>query len=134
MFRKSVTVVLIAALVNICAVFASAKTTAEKEAQRVAKIKPALQKLGVGEKARVNVKLKDDTKLEGDVSEAGEESFAVTNPETGATTTLTYPQVGQVKGHNLSTGAKIGIGVGVAIAIAVIVVFATNQDEIKFPH
>ncbi|HKC85319.1 MAG TPA: hypothetical protein VKG02_05040 [Blastocatellia bacterium] len=134
MFRKIVTVVLIAALVNVCALFASAKTPAEKETQRLAKIRAAIQKLGVGEKARVKLKLKDDTKLEGYVSEAGEESFAVTNPETGATTTVTYPQVGQVKGHNLSTGVKIGIGVGVAIAIAVIVLFATNQDEIKFPH
>ena len=67
------------------------------------------------------------------VSEAGEESFTVINPKNEGTSTVTYPQVGKIKGHNLSTGAKIAIGVGIAIAIAVAVLFATNEDEIQFP-
>ena len=42
-------------------------------------IKANLLKLGTGESARVKVKLRDQTKLEGYISEAGEETFTVTN-------------------------------------------------------
>lgn len=134
MVKKITTFVLLAAMMNVCAAFAFANTPAEKEARQMTKIKTAIQKLGVGEKSRITLELKDKTKLEGYVSEAGEDSFAVTNPNTGATTSVAYPQVGKVRGHNLSTGAKIAIGVAIAIGIAIAVLFATNQDEIEFPQ
>jgi len=134
MLKKLFAIVLSGALLNLFVVPAFASTPAEKQAQRVSKIKAAIQKLGTGEKARLKLELKDKTRLEGYVSEAVEDYFVITRPETGTTTTVTYPQVGKVKGHNLSTGAKIAIGVGVVIAIAVIVLFATNEDEIEFPQ
>ncbi len=134
MLKKIFAIVLSVALLNLSAVTTFAGTSAEKQAQRVSKIKAAIQKLGTGEKARLKLELKDKTRLEGYINEAMEDRFVITNPETGTATTVTYPQVGKVKGHNLSTGAKIAIGVGVVIAIAVIVLFATNEDEIEFPQ
>jgi hypothetical protein len=134
MVRKITTFVVMVAMMNFCTVFAFASAPAEKEARQMAKIKTAIQKLGTGEKARVKLELKDKTKLEGYVSAAGDDSFAVTNPETGVTANVAYPQVSKVKGHNLSTGAKIAIGAGIVIAIAIAVLFATNEDEIEFPQ
>ena len=45
------------------------------------------------------------------------ESFAVVDDKTGAATTVTYPQVKQVKGNNLSTGVKIAIGIAIFLAV-----------------
>lgn len=92
----------------------------EKEAQFAQKIKSEIARLGTGINARVEVKLRDKTKLKGYISEVGNESFAVVDDKTGSSTTVTYPQVKQVKGNNLSTGAKLAIGVGIAAIVLLI--------------
>jgi len=102
---------------------AFAKTEAEKRAQFAVKVKTNLLKLGTGESARVKVKLRDKTKLEGYVSAAGEEGFTVVDRKTGVATAVAYPQVKSVQGNNLSTGAKIAIGVGVVALIIFLIVF-----------
>lgn len=94
----------------------------EKEGQLAQKVKSEIAKLGTGPDARVEVKLRDKTKLRGHISEVGNESFAVVDGKTGAATTVTYPQVKQVKGNNLSTGAKIAIGIGIVVVVLLILV------------
>ncbi len=121
MFKRILAVSLAALLVNMVAVGASAATEAEKRAKFAGKVKTAVLKLGTGEAARVRVTLRDRTKIEGYVSGAGEDSFAVTNFKTGATTTVAYPQVKGVQGNNLSTGAKIAIGVGIGAGIVLVI-------------
>ena len=92
----------------------------EKEAQFAQKVKSEVAKLGTGPDARVEVKLRDKTKLKGYISEVGDQSFAVVDDMSGSVTTVTYPQVKQVKGNNLSTGAKILIGIGIVVAVGLI--------------
>lgn len=78
----------------------------------------------------MKVKLRDNTRLEGYVSEAGPEHFTVVENKTGATTTVGYSQVKQVKGNNQSKGSKIAIGIGIAIGAALLIayaVFAANE-------
>lgn len=135
MFRKIISLILII-LLAASAVNAKAigDSPLEREAQRNAKVKETIRALGTGELARVRLKLKDGKKLEGYISESGEESFVVTTPRTGVTTTVAYPQVGQVRGHNLSTGAKIAIGVGILVVVAIaVVVIAVGNREGPFP-
>ena len=131
MFKRILTVALAAVLVNMVAVRASAATEAEKQAKFAGKVKAAVLKLGTGEAARVCVKLRDKTKLEGYVSSAGEDSFAVTNARTGAVTTVAYPQVKGVRGNNLSTGAKIAIGAGIGAGIVLLILwlYIENADD-----
>src|SRR5438067_2261831 len=81
----------------------------DKAAREAEKVKAAISKLGTGPAARVEVKLKDRTKLKGYVSELNDYHFVVTDDKTGIATAVAYPQVKQVKGNNLSTGAKIAI-------------------------
>jgi hypothetical protein len=88
--------------------------------ERTAKIKAAIAKLGVGEQARVTIKRHDKTKLSGYVHEAGNESFTLADLQTGAKTTIPYTDIKEVRGKNLSTGAKIGIGVAIGISVAVL--------------
>ena len=97
----------------------TARTSVEKDQRHAAKVKAAIAKLGVGERARVEVKLRDKTKLRGYISEAGEESFVLFDPTTAKSTTVAYPQVKGVLGNNLSTGAKIAIGLGIAACVLI---------------
>jgi len=46
----------------------------------------------------------------------------VADAKTGTTTSVTYADVMQVKGHNLSTGVKVAI-IGLAAAVAVLAFF-----------
>ena len=120
MFKKICSAVLSALLLQAAAVPAFAAASAEKEARRAEKVRAQLAKLGTGTDARIRLILRDKTKLEGYVSEAGADAFAVTD-RAGKTTTVGYGQVGQARGHNLSTGAKIAIGVGIGAAVTLII-------------
>lgn len=98
----------------------AAGTKAEKEAKFAEKVKAGIAKLGTGTEARIEVKLKDKTKLKGYVSEAGADSFTVVDAKTGAATEVAYPQVKTVKGNNLSKGAIATIVLGISVALIVI--------------
>ena len=123
MLKKICSVALVALLLQAAAVPAFAKSAAEKEAGRAEKVRTQLMKLGTGSDARVKLILRDKTKLEGFVSEAGASTFAVTDAA-GKTTTVGYGQVSKARGHNLSTGAKIGIGVGIGVAVTLIILWS----------
>lgn len=130
MFRQLLSLVLVALLVGSAAmkpVYAGSKE--DKQARFAGKVKASVLKLGTGEASRVKVTLRDKTKLEGYVSAAGEETFAVTDLKTGLATTVAYPQVRSVKGNNLSTGAKIAIGAGVAAAVVLLILWKVIVDD-----
>jgi len=127
MFKKLLSLALVALLINsIGMTQAFAASNEEKDARFAEKVKTNVMKLGVGEAARVEVKLRDKTKLKGYISAANAESFTVTDTKTGIATTVAYPQVKSVKGNNLSTGAKIAIGVGIAATILFIILWFTT--------
>lgn len=121
MLNKYLSFVLISLLVSVPSVFAKSKS--EKEAE---KIKTAIQQLGTGPDARVRLKLRDKTKVAGYIQEAGAEAFVVVDAKTGTTTTVSYPNVTQVKGNNLSTGAKVAIVLGITAAVLAILLFFEN--------
>ena len=110
----------------VCFVPAAAGTKAGSEAKFATKVKHEIARLGTGPDARVEVKLRDKARVAGYVSDAAEEHFAVTDAKTGTVTVVPYPQVKQVKGNNLSTGARIAIGVGLAAAILLVVVLVAG--------
>jgi hypothetical protein len=131
MLKRCLTLALVVALVHLTsAAPAVAKSKEDREAQRVEKVRAGILKLGTGGDARVKVELRDKTKLEGFIKEAGADSFTVVETKTGAATAVPYPQVARVKGNNLATGVKIAIGVGVAVLVFLVVVFAKmNADR-----
>jgi hypothetical protein len=128
MLKKICSLALAALLLQAAAVPALAKSSAEKEARRAEKVRAQIAKLGTGKDAVVRLELRDKSKLEGYVSEVGAESFVVTD-KAGKATTVAYPQVGKVKGNNLSTGAKIAIGAGVAAAIILLILWHEYSEN-----
>ena len=117
MFKQLLATLLALLLVNLISqgtTYAAPVSGKETVTERV---KESILKLGTGPDARVEVKLRDKTKLNGYVFEAGDESFVIVEGKDQIATTVVYSQVKQVKGNNLSTGAKIAIGFGIGIVI-----------------
>ena len=130
MFQKLLSVTLIMLLINLAGIRVGyAESKEEKLARQTEKVRAGILKLGTGEAAQVQVKLRDKSKVEGYISAAGDESFTVTSFKTGLATDVAYPQVKSVKGNNLSTGAKIAIGVGIAAAIFLIILYRALHDD-----
>ena len=129
MFRKALSLVLVGFLFGVAGLrLAYAGAKEEKETRLAEKVKEGISKLGTGVEARIEVKLRDKTKLKGYVSEAGEDSFVVVDEKTGASSTVPYVQVKQVKGNNLSTAAEIAIGVGVILLPIVVVLLLVSKS------
>lgn len=123
MLKKICSAILAALLLQAAALPAFASTSAEKDARRAEKVRTQLAKLGTGKDARVKVELRDKTKLEGYLSEAGADSFTVMD-DAGNATAVPYPQVKKAKGNNLSTGAKIAIGAGIGAAVVLVILYS----------
>ena len=98
--------------------------------RQVQKIKADVAKRGIGEKARVTVELRDGSKLKGYISQAGDDSFTLTDAKSGQTKVLAYSDVDRVKGRGgLSLAAKIGIGVAIFVgSLAILYGVACHDD------
>ena len=134
--RKLLSIVLIGLLVFLASGGqALAQSSGKDEVKALEKIKAKIAKLGVGEKARAQIKLRNGQKIKGYVSSAAPNDFAFTDRKSGTTTTVTYADVVEVRKPGLSTGAKIaiavGIGVGVLAILAAVVVHSLNNLDIN---
>lgn len=112
-------------LLTVCVVamstnfgIAKAQSTQDTQSQ---KIRTQVSKIGTGPKARVEVKLRDETKLKGYISGIDKDSFALTNVNSGSVKQVSYDDVAQVKkpSHGLSTRSWIIIA-GAATAALVV--------------
>ena len=117
MYKRTSAIILSAILVSLSATSAGAQNVGAA-AERARAI---VARVGVGEKARVEVKLPDATKVKGYVSDAGADSFTVVDKQTGAARTFNYADVAEVKkrGGGLSTTTKALIWGGVAVGAAI---------------
>ncbi len=123
MFRKTIAHALVIALglLFVGAPSAAAKSKEEKAVAFAAKVKAEIAKLGTGPDAHIEVKLRDKTKLKGYISKVGDDSFALTDPKTGAETSVPYPSVTKATGANMPLGAKIAIGVLAGLGVILII-------------
>lgn len=127
MLKKILCLVLAGLLLNMISVsVAYADSQEAKRARFVEQVKAGIATLGAGPDAKVEVKLQDRTKLKGYLSEVTGEHFVVTDAKTGAATRVLYPQVKQVKGQNLSSGARIAIGLALTAAVLLAVVLVVG--------
>lgn len=117
--RKLLSMVLIGMLVSMASGGqALARSSGQDDAKTLEKVKAKIVKLGVGEKARAQIKLRNGQKIKGYVSSAGPNDFAFTERDSGRTTTVTYADVVEVKkAGGLSKGAKIAIAAGASAVV-----------------
>ena len=98
MFRKTLSFALATILITCAVEAVRAETREDNQARTAEKVKEGITRLGTGEQARVELKLRDKTKLKGYVSEVSDDHFVVVDKKTGAATRVSYGQVQQVKG------------------------------------
>jgi len=91
------------------------------DAQTIDKTRVKVQKLGVGPKARVEGKLRDNTKFKGHISATSQDSFTVIDARTGASQTIDYADVAGVKKRGSGFSTRNWVIVGAAVAATVIV-------------
>ena len=107
-------------------------TAQQPNSNGIEKIKAKVAKLGVGEKAKATVILKDGTKKKGYIGQAGDDDFVLRDRKTDSPTTIRYSDVTKVesnKGHSTARNLAIGIGIGAGAFLAVIaIVFASLND------
>jgi hypothetical protein len=108
---------------------------ADQEKTNIEKVKAEVAKR-VGKKGKVKVKMRDGSKLTGSITQAGDDSFTLTDNKTGQTRVLAYGDVAQVKkAGGLSTLSKVGIGAGIAVGGLAILyaVFKSTCDDFGCP-
>ena len=128
MLKRTLSFILIGLILNL-AFYSTVNANAnpEKEAKFALKVKNAIAKLGSGTEVRVEVKLRDKTKIKGYVSDVRENSFVVVDSKTGTSSEIPYPQVKSIKGKNNLTGEQIAAIAGFVILIFLVVVCVTTD-------
>jgi Ni/Co efflux regulator RcnB len=103
----------------------------DRQAMTVEQVKIKVARLGVGEKAKATVKLKDGTKTKGYIAQAADDDFVVRDRKTNAPTTIRYGDVAKVesnRGHSTARNIAIGIGVGAGALLAIIFITIAHLD------
>jgi hypothetical protein len=141
MSKKLFVMALAGLLLNLVCVFpVAASGGQEKEAKQLAEVKNKIAHLGTGPDARVEVKLRDKTKLKGYVSKIGDDDFTITDRKSGAATTVRYAQVEKLGPRpsvkdgliDISTNRvvrNVSIGVSLAMLALLVVCVAGKCQE-----
>ena len=94
-------------------------------------VKIEVAKLGLGEKARATITLKNGTKIKGYVSRADENDFVISDRKTDTPTTIQYADVTKVqknRGHSTARNLAIGIGIGAGAFLAILMISIAHLD------
>lgn len=83
----------------------------QQDQKQMVRMRQQISKLGVGEQAKLEVRMRDKTKLKGYLAQASEENFIIADSKTGERTTIAYKDVAEAKGKNSASGAKIALGI-----------------------
>ena len=118
--RTTATVLAFLLAFTVCNVNSFASSSAEREARLTEKIKMGIAKLGIGQSTRVTIKLKDKTEMTGYIREISDTGFVIGSLNESYPVAVEYSNVAQVKGNNLSTGAKVAIGVGIVVGVIIV--------------
>lgn len=137
MFRTFLSLILIGLLtqgLNAAPVtIANATTTqSQTDAQTVEKVRVKVAKVGLGDKAKVTVKMKDGRKIKGFVTQATASDFTVRDRKTGDPTLISYTDVTKVednRGHSTLRNVLIGVGIGVGAFLLLIAITIAHYED-----
>lgn len=124
MFRKIFAVMFSLTLVLTTLGVSTVHAQSRAEASSVERVRAQIIQRGTGERARIEVKLRDNSKLKGYISETGADSFTLTEKKTGTVRTIAYGDVARV-GDGGSSQTKYII-IGAAAVAAAVVLFAAR--------
>ena len=120
MFRRTFAILLSGLLLLTAFGFQGAGAKSLGDQQATEKIRTKVLKMGVGVNARVAVKLRDNTQLNGYISDAGQDSFTVVERGTGSSKAVSYADTQSVKKAGSGVSAKTLIILGAVAAGAAV--------------
>jgi len=120
MFRRTFTIMLSGLLLLSAFGFQGAGAQSLVDQQATEKIRTKLLKMGVGTNARVAVKLRDNTQLNGYISDADQDSFTVVERGTGSSKTVSYADTQSVKKAGSGVSARTFLILGAVAAGAAV--------------
>ena len=120
MFRRTFAIMLSGLLLLTAFGFQGAGAKSLDDQQATEKIRTKVLKMGVGVNARVAVKLRDNTQLNGYISDAGQDSFTVVERGTGLNKTVSYADTQSVKKAGSGVSVKTLIILGAVAAGAAV--------------
>lgn len=120
MFRRTFAILLSGLLLLTAFGFQGAGAKSLDDQQATEKIRTKVLKMGVGVNARVAVKLRDNTQLNGYISDAGQDSFTVVERGTGFNKTVSYADTQSVKKAGSGVSVKTLIILGAVAAGAAV--------------
>jgi len=101
------------------------------EGATLEKVKAKVAKIGIGEKAKATVILKDGTKHKGYIGQAGSDDFVLRDRKTDLPMTIRYTDVSKVesnRGHSTARNLGIGIGIGAGAFLAILLISIAHLD------
>jgi len=101
------------------------------EGATLQKVKAKVAKIGIGEKAKATVILKDGTKNKGYIGQAGSDDFVLRDRKTDVPTTIRYSDVSKVesnRGHSTARNLGIGIAIGAGAFLAILLISIAHLD------
>jgi hypothetical protein len=121
LLRRTLPIMLVGTLMSTLFGARAAHAKDQEEMLLAEKALDSVARMGIGKDTRVEVKLKDSTKLKGYISETGEDSFTVTDSKTGTFRIVPYADVIQAnrQGSGFSTLTKVIIGAAIATGVIV---------------
>ena len=120
MFRRTFAIMLSGILLVTAFGFQHVLAQTSNDTQAAEKIRAKVQKIGVGSRARVEVKLRDNTQLKGYISAAEQDSFTVTDNKTGSLRTVSYADTSSVKKAGSGLSSKSWMILGAVVIGAVV--------------
>lgn len=121
MLRRTLAIMISGILWCLALGYQPASAQTQEAARPAERARATVQKLGVGPKSRVEVKMQDGARLKGSISAADEDAFTVTDAKTGVPRTVAYADVARVKEAGSSLSSRTWLIIGAAAAAAVIV-------------
>ena len=103
----------------------------DKPSVTAEEVKAKVSKLGLGEKARATIILKNGTKTKGYVARTGDDDFVIRDRKTDNATTIRYADVARVesnRGHSTAKHLAIGLGIGAAVTVGVLFIIIARLD------
>jgi len=107
------------------------RVAAQRPQMTADQAKVEVAKLGLGEKARATITLKNGTKIKGYVSRADENDFVIRDRKTNTPTTINYADIVKVqkdRGHSTARNLAIGIGIGGGALLSIILITIAHLD------
>ena len=92
-------------------------------------VKIQISKLGLGEKAKATIRLKDGKKVKGYVGRTGDDDFVIRDRKTDTPTTIHYIDVARVErngGHSTARNVALGLSIGAAGAITTLLLILAH--------